>query len=146
MIDLRDRCAGVDIFGLDIDPHETTTWAALIGGQRVQADLPAATAAVWREAATKFPQLTGAGAWGDRSHKARQSCHNTGRAVDLMTRDKRLGDRVLAWLLLHRARLGITVVIWWGRIYSAANKWLGGIYKGISRHKDHVHASVGCFG
>lgn len=146
MIDLRDRCAGVNSIGLDIDPDDTTSWAALIGQQRVQADLPAATAKVWREAAATFPGLSGAGAWGDPSHKARKSCHNDGRAVDLMTRDKTLGDKVLAWLLLHRARLGITVIIWWGRTYSASNKWAGRIYTGISRHRDHLHVSVGCFG
>ena len=146
MLGFADRCAGVDIFGIGIDPHETSEWATLIGNQKVQGGLPAKTVACWKEVAAKFPTLTGAGAWGDRSHQARKSCHNIGAAVDFMTTNKALGDKVLAYLLANVKRLGLTVIIWWGRIYSAARKWVGRPYLGRSRHKDHLHVSIGCNG
>jgi hypothetical protein len=141
MIDLRDRCAEVDIVGIDVDPDETTEWAALIGNQRVQGGLPAGTALLWKVTAKAFPQLSGAGAWGDRSHQARKSDHNDGYAVDFMTTNKQFGDRVLAWLLLHRFEHQISYIIWWGRIYSPKNGWKGARYVGRSAHKDHLHVS-----
>jgi hypothetical protein len=150
LVELVDRCAGVDPVALD-----TAGVQALVSTQRMQQGLPPMTQVVWRELAATFPRLTGLGAWGDRSHQARTSCHNlntpagprTGpRAIDAMTTDRALGDAVVKWALLHRDRLDITVIIWWGQIWSARGNWKPRRYVGRSAHKDHVHLSIGCQG
>lgn len=155
VIDVLDRCATVDVYSTHRDPEIEFGVLALAGTQRIQQGLPPATAAVWRELAQRFPKLTGLGAWGDRSHQARRSCHNrntpaganTGpRAVDAMTRDRAMGDAVVKWALANRAQFGITTIIWWGQIWSAKNGWKPRRYIGRSAHKDHVHLSIHCNG
>jgi len=146
VVDLtHESCTGVDSVPLGIE--------ALAGTQRMQADLPVDTQKLWRAVAAAWPKLTGLGAWGDRSHQSRVSCHNynTGRpgvrgpkAVDCMTRDLAYGAKVAAWAVAHRTELGITLVIHNRKKWSAATKWKAAPYRGTSPHTDHVHLSVNC--
>lgn len=119
---------------------------ALAGTQRIQADLPPRTAAAWRAIATRFPGVKGLGAWGDRSHKARKSCHNTGHAIDVMTTKVDEHEAIVAWALANRAKYGITLIISRRRKWSAAGKWKARPYLGTSPHTDHVHLSIDCAG
>ena len=135
------RCRGVNYVATNVDPDSFGEFLSLAGTQKMQGGLPAVTSTAWRKIAAAFPGLTGLGAWGDRSHRARKSDHNLGFAIDCMTRDRKLGDACLRWLLVRRVELGIAYVIWFGRIYSPKNKWVGRPYLGLSRHTDHLHVS-----
>lgn len=70
--------------------------------------------------------------------------HRTGRALDLMVRNKAAGDWINAYVWKHRARLRLRHVIWWQRITSTVTR------PGVARlmvdrgnstanHKDHPH-------
>lgn len=89
------------------------------------------------------------------------SDHPRGRACDFTVgrigarpdaRDRKLGGRLATWIRANATRLGISYIIWNGRIWSArrnAAGWRvyngGGIYNAASAtggHYDHVHVSV----
>lgn len=139
-----EACPGA----VPVDPtgHMPSTVFALAGTQRIQADLPARTVAAWRAIAARFPQIKGLGAWGDRSHQARKSCHNTGHAIDAMTTKVEEHEAIVAWALARRTELGITLIISRRRKWSAASKWKPRPYLGTSGHYDHVHLSIDCTG
>jgi hypothetical protein len=66
------------------------------------------------------------------------SDHPKGLALDFMTFSKEKGDATVAYVIANASRLGVTYVIYWGRI------WQGGTWKrydGPSPHIDHVHVS-----
>ncbi len=75
--------------------------------------------------------------------------HPKGLALDFMTNNlgapalkNPVGARLAAYAWAHRARLGVTYVIWDNRIITtarAAEGWRP--YSGDSRHEDHVHVS-----
>lgn len=75
--------------------------------------------------------------------------HPKGLALDFMTNNlgapalkNPVGARLATYAWAHRARLGVTYVIWDNRIISvarAAEGWRP--YSGDSRHEDHVHVS-----
>lgn len=112
---------------------------------RMQAHLPLPTQLAWSFFDdTVGPRLTGIGSWGDRSHRSRISCHNSGRALDLMTRDPEVHRFIVAVALSHRRTLDIRRIISWDRQWSAASAWQPVPYRGTSRHRDHVHLSIGC--
>lgn len=127
----------------DLDPPAVL---GLAGTQRIQADLPPRTVAAWRAIATRFPGIKGLGAWGDRSHQARKSCHNTGHAIDAMTTKPEEHEAIVAWALARRSELGITLIISRRRKWSAATGWKPRPYLGRSPHTDHVHLSIDCAG
>lgn len=118
--------------------------AALAGTQRMQTGLPLATQAVWREVARRWPRLTGLGAWGDRAHRARKSCHNRGLALDCMTFDAATHAEIVQWALANRSQYKITLIISRRRKWSAATGWKPRPYVGASPHNDHVHLSIAC--
>lgn len=133
-------CGHVVVEALD------TPWIVqpLAGTQPIQGGLPAQTKLAWKAIAKRFPNATGLGAWGDRSHRARKSCHNTGRAIDVMTYDKKLHGDIVAWAITNRAQFGFTLIISRRKKWSAATGWKPRPYLGASPHNDHVHISVGC--
>jgi hypothetical protein len=140
-----DPCYGVEALDpISFDPGIPGIITTLAGTQHVQEGLPPDTVALWRAIATAFPQATALGAWGDRSHKARKSCHNTGHALDISTLDAKLHDAIVRWALLHRQQYGITLVISRRRKWSAKSGWTPRRYLGTSAHNDHVHLSVNC--
>lgn len=137
-------CNHVHIEALEWSPpFEVNT---LAGTQKIQGGLPAATVVAWRAIAKRFPKATGLGAWGDRAHQARKSCHNQGKAVDVMTTNPALHKEIVAWALKERQTYGFTLIISRRRKWSAKTKWIGVPYLGTSPHTDHVHLSVRCDG
>lgn len=69
------------------------------------------------------------------------SDHPKGRALDLMTNSKSVGDRLAEYAIKHYKALGITYVIWWRQIWQPGSGWQP--YSGPSDHTDHVHLSFG---
>lgn len=67
------------------------------------------------------------------------SDHPKGLALDFMTSSKLIGDALAADAVANSSRLGITYVIWYGRIWTESQGWHG--YVGPSPHTDHVHMS-----
>lgn len=118
----------------------------LAGTQKMQSGLPATTQIAWKALAARFPKIRGLGAWGDRSHMARKSCHNSGKAIDAMTVIVAEHEAIVAWALANRAKYGITLIISQRKKWSAASGWKARPYLGASPHNDHVHLSIGCVG
>lgn len=71
------------------------------------------------------------------------SDHPKGLALDFMTFQKKVGDSLSAYLVANADRLGITYVIWWGKIWQHG-EWKR--YNGANPHVDHVHASFSSSG
>lgn len=140
IVSLReDGCPGpVPASILDLDV------LSLAGTQRIQSGLPPETQRLWRAIAKEFPGVSRLGAWGDRNHALRKSCHNTGRAIDAMTTDPTTHAKLVAWGLAHRGEFGVTLIISRRQKWSKATGWKPAKYKGVSPHTDHIHFSVGC--
>ena len=70
--------------------------------------------------------------------------HASGKAIDIMTSDKALGDRIAAFLKAHASQLDLYDVIWWDRIWTpvrASEGWrdYGDHGSPTANHMDHVH-------
>jgi hypothetical protein len=96
---------------------------------------------VYRSVCHAFPQITSYGGWAPRGE------HASGKALDIMTTDKALGDQIAAFLQAHAAELNLYDVIWWDRIWTpvrAAEGWraYGDHGSPTANHMDHVHVSV----
>lgn len=70
--------------------------------------------------------------------------HDNRRCIDFMVASKAAGDRVASYLWTHRARLGLELIIWYGRIIRTypkpgipAGTWA--TYTGPNPHRDHPH-------
>lgn len=112
---------------------------------RVQAGLPIETAVAWMELDDRFGAgLTAIYAWGDAAHRRRPSCHNTGRAIDLMTGVPRDHAAIVLYALAHRDRLRIRRIISTRHVWSAKSNWQRAEYTGSNPHLDHVHLSINC--
>ncbi len=74
--------------------------------------------------------------------------HPSGRAADFMVyRDRALGDRLAGYAQTHAARLSISYIIWYQRIWSverASEGWRPMPDRGgdTANHKDHVHITI----
>jgi hypothetical protein len=107
----------------------------------VEYRLTAAAVYVYRSVCHAFPQITTYGGWAARGE------HASGKAIDIMTSDKALGDQIAAFLQAHAAALDLYDVIWWDRIWTpvrASEGWRGYGNHGspTANHMDHVHVSV----
>jgi len=96
---------------------------------------------VYRSVCHAFPQITSYGGWDAHGE------HAGGKALDIMTTDKALGDQIAAFLQSHAAELHLYDVIWWDRIWTpvrAAEGWraYGNHGSPTADHMDHVHVSV----
>lgn len=92
---------------------------------------------VYRSVCHAFPQIT---TYGGRDPHGE---HADGRAIDIMTSDKALGDQIAAFLQAHAAELNLYDIIWWSQIWTpvrASEGWRS--YSGYSPHTDHVHVAV----
>lgn len=67
------------------------------------------------------------------------SDHPKGLAIDLMTLSKSKGEATAEYAIANAARLGITYVIYWRRIWHPGKGWTE--YDGPNPHIDHVHIS-----
>lgn len=67
------------------------------------------------------------------------SDHPKGLALDFMTSNKSVGDRLVADLMANAAAFNVTYIIWWRRIWYRGKGWDD--YSGPRPHTDHVHVS-----
>ncbi|MPZ60160.1 MAG: peptidoglycan DD-metalloendopeptidase family protein [Propionibacteriales bacterium] len=124
-------------------------------GFSVEAGLTPDGLRVLRCLGDKFSQIAGFSGTGERAANP-DSDHETGRAVDAVIPnwDTRAGNaegwRIAGWVKRHASRLGVTYVIFDGKIWSrqrADEGWReyehpSGSTDPTSRHLDHVHVSV----
>ncbi|NYD41403.1 mucin-2 protein [Nocardioides panaciterrulae] len=107
----------------------------------VENGLTSGAVLVYRAVCHAFPQITSYGGWDAHGE------HASGKAIDIMTSDKALGDQIAAFLQSHASELGLYDVIWWDRIWTperAAEGWrdYGDHGSATANHMDHVHVSV----
>jgi hypothetical protein len=96
---------------------------------------------LYRAVCHAFPQITSYGGWDAHGE------HASGRALDVMTSDKALGDQIAAFLQAHASELGLYDVIWWDQIWTPARASEGWRAYGdhgspTANHMDHVHVST----
>jgi hypothetical protein len=107
----------------------------------VESGLTSEAVAVYRAVCHAFPQITTYGGWDAHGE------HASGRAIDIMTTDKALGDSIAAFLQSHAAELDLYDVIWWDQIWTPERASEGWRYYGdhgsaTANHMDHVHVST----
>jgi hypothetical protein len=107
----------------------------------VEYRLTPAAVYVYRSVCHAFPQITTYGGWDAHGE------HVSGKALDIMTSDKALGDQIAAFLQSHASELNLYDVIWWDRIWTpvrASEGWraYGNHGSPTANHMDHVHVSV----
>ncbi|WP_395692877.1 mucin-2 protein [Nocardioides sp.] len=96
---------------------------------------------VYRSVCHAFPQITSYGGWDAHGE------HASGKALDIMTTDKALGDAIASFLQSHASELNLYDVIWWDRIWTperASEGWrdYGNHGSPTADHMDHVHVST----
>ncbi|MBZ5741013.1 mucin-2 protein [Nocardioides mangrovi] len=107
----------------------------------VESGLTSNAVYVYRSVCHAFPQITSYGGWDAHGE------HSSGKALDIMTSDKALGDTIAAFLQQHAAELHLYDVIWWDRIWTperASEGWraYGDHGSPTANHMDHVHVST----
>jgi hypothetical protein len=107
----------------------------------VESGLTSNAVYVYRSVCHAFPQITSYGGWDAHGE------HASGRALDIMTSDKALGDQIAAYLQSHSAELHLYDVIWWDQIWTperASEGWraYGDHGSPTANHMDHVHVST----
>jgi hypothetical protein len=107
----------------------------------VENGLTSSAVYVYRSVCHAFPQITSYGGWDAHGE------HASGKAIDIMTSDKALGDQIAAYLQAHASELHLYDVIWWDRIWTperAAEGWraYGDHGSPTANHMDHVHVST----
>lgn len=107
----------------------------------VENGLTDAAVYVYRSVCHAFPQITSYGGWDAHGE------HSSGKAIDIMTSDKALGDQIAEFLRAHAAELDLYDVIWWDRIWTpvrSSEGWrnYGDRGSATANHMDHVHVSV----
>ena len=96
---------------------------------------------VYRSVCNAFPQITSYGGWDAHGE------HSSGKAIDIMTSDKALGDQIASFLQSHASELNLYDVIWWDQIWTpvrASEGWrsYGDHGSATANHMDHVHVST----
>ena len=96
---------------------------------------------VYRSVCHAFPQITSYGGWDAHGE------HSSGKAIDIMTSDKALGDQIASFLQSHASELNLYDVIWWDQIWTpvrASEGWrsYGDHGSATANHMDHVHVST----
>jgi len=107
----------------------------------VESGLTSNAVYVYRSVCHAFPQITSYGGWDAHGE------HASGKAIDIMTSDKALGDQIAAFLQAHASELHLYDVIWWDQIWTperAAEGWryYGDHGSATANHMDHVHVST----
>jgi hypothetical protein len=96
---------------------------------------------VYRAVCHAYPQISTYLGWDDHGE------HSSGRAIDIMTSDKALGDQIAAFLQSHASELDLYDIIWWDQIWTparASEGWrdYGDHGSATANHMDHVHVST----
>ncbi|WGW13109.1 hypothetical protein LWF01_04865 [Saxibacter everestensis] len=110
-------------------------------GSSVEQGLQSNTIKIHRAICKAFPEVKSYG--GIRQDS--DSDHNDGRALDIMTSDKQLGDAISRYLQNHSSEFGVSYIIWRQRIsMSGSSSWRSMADRGspTANHMDHVHVSV----
>jgi uncharacterized protein YraI len=105
-----------------------------------ESGLTSSAVMVYRAVCHAFPQITSYGGYDAHGE------HASGRAIDVMTSDKALGDQIAAFLQSHASELGLYDIIWWDQIWTperASEGWrdYGSHGSATADHMDHVHVS-----
>ena len=107
----------------------------------VESGLTSNAVYVYRSVCHAFPQITTYGGWDAHGE------HSSGKALDIMTTDKALGDSIAAFLQDHASELNLYDIIWWDQIWTPERSSEGWRYYGdygsaTANHMDHVHVST----
>lgn len=107
----------------------------------VESGLTSDAVYVYRSVCHAFPQITTYGGWDAHGE------HSSGKALDIMTSDKALGDAIAAFLQDHASELNLYDIIWWDQIWTPERSSEGWRYYGdygsaTANHMDHVHVST----
>ena len=107
----------------------------------VENGLTSSAVYVYRSVCHAFPQITSYGGWDAHGE------HSSGKALDIMTSDKALGDQIAAYLQAHASELDLYDVIWWDQIWTperASEGWraYGDHGSATANHMDHVHVAT----
>ncbi len=110
-------------------------------GSGVESGLQPDTIKVYRAVCAKFPEIS---SYGGRAARANSSGHPTGRALDIMTPGKAVGDEIAQFVIDNYEKLGATQVIWQQRIWEPRSGWRGMENRGgaTANHMDHVHVTT----
>ncbi len=109
--------------------------------QGVESGLTSSAVRVYRAVCNNFPEITSYGGYAPRGE------HGGGRAIDIMTSDQALGNRIAEFLKANASALNLFDVIWAQRIWTpvrAGEGWRSMSSRGsaTANHFDHVHVSV----
>ena len=107
----------------------------------VEYRLTPAAVYVYRSVCHAFPQITSYGGWDAHGE------HASGKALDIMTSDVTLGNRIAAFLQAHASELHVYDILWRQHIWTpvrASEGWRLFADRGspTANHDDHVHVSV----
>ncbi|HYQ34095.1 MAG TPA: hypothetical protein VEQ83_12840 [Lapillicoccus sp.] len=107
----------------------------------VEDGLTSEAVTVYRAVCHAFPQIDTYLGWDAHGE------HASGKAIDIMTSDKALGDQIAAFLQAHASELDLYDVIWWDQIWTperASEGWrdYGDQGSATANHMDHVHVST----
>ena len=73
--------------------------------------------------------------------------HSSGNAMDIMTPNKAVGDKIAGFLLANKDTLGLDGMIWQQRSYGYGGDWKGKFMgdrgSPTQNHMDHIHAILG---
>jgi hypothetical protein len=94
---------------------------------------------LWDQLTQSYPGLTNQGIWGDKSHQARKSDHNTGDAIDIGVPDIQGGTSIADEILKMAPDRNVKYVIFNRQIWNPAQGWHP--YKGENPHDQHIHVS-----
>ena len=124
-------------------PAAGISFAPCASGSDVERGLTPDAVRVHRAVCHAFPQIT---SWGGL-RPGDSGEHGTGQALDIMTSDKELGDEIAAYVIDHRAELGVSEVLWWQQIWTVermSDGWRSFSDRGsaTANHMDHVHVTV----
>ena len=111
------------------------------GTSGVENGLTSGAIRVYRAVCNNFPQITQYGGYAPRGE------HASGKAIDVMTSDVRLGDEIAAFLQRNASALDLYDIIWRQHIWTpvrASEGWRSMPDRGseTANHYDHVHVSV----
>ena len=98
----------------------------------------------WDDVSKTFKGVSNAGIWGDRSHKARKSDHNTGDALDIGINSITAGNQIAQKLINEAPDRNIKYLIFNRRIWNPQVGWqtyTPNKSNGNNPHTTHVHVS-----
>jgi uncharacterized protein YgiM (DUF1202 family) len=111
-------------------------------GSAVESGLTQDAIRVHRAVCAQFPGVDSYG-----GYRSGGGAHSQGRALDIMTSNRSLGDSIAAWVRENHSALGVSEVIWAQRIWTVERssegwRWMEDRGSDTANHYDHVHVTV----